>query len=132
MPLSEHARVVSAFTTYDALYACRVLPFGMKNAHACFQRLMNQVTRGLENVVTYIDDVVVFSDSLESHVEHLRALFARLAEAGLVVNLPKCEFGQGQVTYLGHRVGRGEVLPRSAKVQAIVDFPAPQTWRQLM
>ena len=132
VPLTDHAKEVSAFTTHDALYACNVLPFGMKNAPASFQRLMNQVTRGLGNVVTYIDDVVVFSDSWESHIGHIRSLFTRLAEASLVVNLAKCEFGKGQVTYLGHRVGRGEVLPRSAKVQAIMDFPVPQNRRQLM
>ena len=66
------------------------------------------------------------------HIQHIGAFFSRLAEAGLVVNLPKCEFGQGQVTHLGHAVGRGEVLPRAAKVRAIADLPVPETRRQLM
>ena len=132
VPLSDHAKGVSAFATRDALYACQVLPFGMKNAPACFQRLMNQITSGLNNVVTYIDDVVVYSDTWESHTEHIRALFASLAEASLVVNLPKCDFGRGQVIYLGHRIGRGKVLPRQAKVEAILQFPVPGNRRQLM
>lgn len=77
----------------------------MKNAPATFQRLMNRVTTGLKNVVTYIDDVVVHSSSWSDHVSHIEQLFERLEGAGLVVNLPKCEFGKGQVTYLGHQVG---------------------------
>lgn len=132
VPLSSRAREASAFATHDSLYCCRVLPFGMKNAPATFQRLMNFVTAGLPNVVTYIDDVVVYSCVWKDHMRTIGDLFQRLADAGLVVNLPKCEFGKGQVTYLGHRVGRGQVLPRSAKVQAIVDFPCPQNRRELM
>lgn len=119
VPLSERAKEVSAFVTPECLYRCQVLPFGMKNAPATFQRLMNKVTAGLDYVVTYIDDVVVHSSSWSSHVEHIRQLFQRLGEAGLVVNLPKCEIGEGQVTYLGHRVGQGAVMPRAAKVQPL-------------
>ena len=132
VPLTHRAKQVSAFCTADQLYLCRVLPFGMKNAPATFQRLMNNITAGLANVVTYIDDVVVYSSSWKDHVVHINQLFERLGAAGLVVNLPKCEFGKGQVTYLGHLVGRGSVRPRQAKVQAIVDLPTPTTKRQLM
>ncbi|KAL2082452.1 hypothetical protein ACEWY4_022270 [Coilia grayii] len=132
VPLSDHAKEVSAFVTPYGLYQCRTLPFGMKNAPACFQRLMNQVTSGLTNVVTYIDDVVIFSDLWEDHVCHIRQLLERLDSAGLVVNLPKCELGKGQVMYLGHQVGQGSVSPRAAKIQAILDLPAPRTRRQLM
>ena len=53
------------------------------------------------------------------HIQHIGAFFSRLAEAGLVANLPKCELGQGQVTHFGHAVGRGEVLPRAAKVRPV-------------
>lgn len=132
VPLSEQAKEVSAFVTPHGLYRCLTLPFGMKNAPASFQRLMNQVTSGLENVVTYIDDVVTYSFSWADHLGHLSQLFDRLEGAGLVVNLPKCELGKGRVTYLGHQVGYGAVLPKAAKVQAILDFPAPRTRQQLM
>lgn len=97
-----------------------------------FPRLMNTITAGLANVVTYIDDVVVFSSSWTDQIVDIDQLFERLEAAGLVVNLPKCEFGKGQVTYLGHLVGRGSVRPRQAKIQAIADLPTPTTKRQLM
>ncbi|KAL2089275.1 hypothetical protein ACEWY4_013963 [Coilia grayii] len=132
VPLSDNAKEVSAFVTPDGLYRCLVLPFGMKNAPATFQRLMNSITSGLSNVVTYIDDVVAYSDTWPEHLGHIKQLFVRLEEAGLVINLPKCELGKGQVTYLGHQVGQGLVSPKAAKVQAILDIPAPQTRRQLM
>lgn len=132
VPLSDHAKEVSAFVTPEGLYRCLVLPFGMKNAPASFQRLMNFVTSGLSNVLTYIDDVVVYSGTWSEHLCHIEQLFVRLEEAGLVINLPTCELGKGQVTYLGHQVGQGLVSPRAAKVQAILDIPAPQTCRQLM
>ena len=104
----------------------------MKNAPASFQRLMNRVTAGLTNTVTYIDDVVVYSNLWPDHIQHIEQLFERLGKADLVVNLPKCELGKGQVTYLGHQVGQGSVLPRAAKIQAILDVPTPNTHRQLM
>ena len=132
VPLTERAKDVSAFVTQECLYRCRALPFGMKNAPATFQRLMNLVTSGLQNTVTYLDDVVCYSSSWSDHVQHMRQLFERLEQAGLVVNLPKCEIGKGQVTYLGHQVGQGSVRPRTAKVQAILDMPVPKTKRQLM
>lgn len=55
-----------------------------------------------------------------------------LVEAQLVINLPKCELGKGQITYLGHEVGQGKVMPRQAKVRAILELPSPQTRRELM
>lgn len=132
VPLTERASEVSAFVMHEGLYRFKVLPFGMKNAPATFQRLMNSVMKGLRNTVTYIDDVVTFSETWDDHAKQLRDLFEALRAAGVVVNLPKCKFGKGTVTYLGHQVGCGTVLPQAAKVQAILDFPVPHTRIQLM
>lgn len=132
VPLTPRAQQVSAFVTPGGLYECLVLPFGMKNAPASFQRAMNTVTAGLNNVVTYIDDLVAFSESWPEHVSHLQELFERLQQAQLVVNLSKCEIGRGQVTYLGHQVGQGMVVPRQAKIQAIINLSVPKTRRELM
>lgn len=93
---------------------------------------MNQVTRGLPNCVTYIDDVVLYNDVWTDHVAQMSEFFERLAKANLVINLTKSEFGRAQVTYLGHVVGQGQVRPRTAKVQAIADLPVPQTRKKLM
>ena len=108
------------------------MPFGLRNAPATFQRLMNKVVRGLEGCAVYLDDVVVFSDTWEEHLERVRALFDRLHWARLTVNLAKCEFAKATVTYLGKVVGRGEVRTIEEKVKAIQDFPVPTTKKELL
>lgn len=70
------------------------MPYGMKNAPAAIQRLMNDLTRDLHNCVTYIDDVVVYSDTRKEHLSHLHALFQRLSNANLVLNLTKRSLGK--------------------------------------
>lgn len=81
----------------------------MKNTPATLQRLMNQVTQGMENCVAYIDDVIVFTDTWEKHVKELKELLKRLSKANLVVNLKKYDFVCAKVQYLGHVVGHGKV-----------------------
>ena len=71
VPLTTRAKEISAFATPDGLYQYKVMPFGMKNAPATFQRLINTVISGLEGCSAYIDDVVVYSDTWEEHLKHL-------------------------------------------------------------
>ena len=92
VPLTEKAKQVSAFITPNSLYQYRVMPFGMKNAPATFQRLINSLTSDLDGCEGYIDDVVVYSDTWKQHVQRLHALLERLAQAQLTVNLLKSEF----------------------------------------
>ena len=132
VPLSKRARELSAFITPTGLYSYNVMPFGLRNAPATFQRLMTKVLGDMEGCALYLDDVVVFSDTWDSHVERIRALFARLAEARLTVNLAKCEFAKATVTYLGRVVGQGTVRPVEEKVKAVVRFPVPVTKKELM
>lgn len=119
MQLSKHAQEISAFITPSGPYSYTVMPFGLRNAPTTFQRLMNCVVAGLEGGTVYLDDVVVYSDTWFSHLRRIRALFDRLAEACLTVNLAKCEFARATVTYLDRVVGQGWVAPVQAKVLAI-------------
>lgn len=132
VPLSRRAQEISSFITPLGLYSYNVMSFGLRNAPATFQRLMNRVVSGLEGCAVYLDDVVVHSDTWEKHVAHIRALFLRLLEAQLTVNLAKCEFARATVTYLGKVVGQGQVQTVRAKVQAIDSFPPPASKRELM
>ena len=86
---------------------------------------MNKVTRDISNCVVYIDDVVLYNNSFENHVQSTCALFDKLSDAKLTVNLMKSEIGKAVVTYLGHVVVSGEVKPVLAKVKAIVKLPTP-------
>ncbi|XP_076069765.1 uncharacterized protein LOC143041641 [Oratosquilla oratoria] len=130
--LSERSRAISVFITPEGLYQFTVLPFGLRNAPATFQRLMNIVTAGLVGVRCYLDDLVVFSDSWGEHVDRLRALFVLLAAHSLTVNLAKSEFGHARITFLGHVVGKGEVQPIAAKITAILRYPAPSDKKGVM
>ena len=123
--LTDRARTVSAFVTKNGLYECCVMPFGMKNSSATFQRLMNIVTRDLKGCIVYIDDVVIFSDDWETHLERVEAFFQAVKDAGLVINLTKCDFASAKVKFLGHEIGLGQLLPVDANVKAIYDFPVP-------
>ena len=132
IPLSDRAREISAFVTPDGFYQYKVMAFGMKNSGATFQRLMNRVIAGLENVYAYIDDVLVVSTDWSEHLGHIRAFFERCSEAQLTVNLQKSDFCKATIVYLGHEIGQGQVRPIQAKVQGIVEYTEPTNKRGIM
>ena len=132
VPMTDRAKEISAFATPDGQCQCKVMPFGMKNAPATFQRLTNQVIAGLDHCVGYIDDILVYSDTWDDHIQQMKLLFDRLHKANLVINLAKSEFAKTKVTYLSHVVGQGQVLPREAKVEAILGFPIRQNKKELL
>lgn len=76
-------------------------------------------------VVVYLDDIVIYSESLEDHLRHLELVFSRLRENQLYVKKEKCEFSRTEVMFLGHWVSKGEVRMDGRKVQAILEWPAP-------
>ena len=114
------------FTTPFGLFEFEVLPFGLHNAPATFQRMMNDVLRDCWSFSgAYIDDVVVFSKSWEEHVGHLREVLTRLELANLTVKLKKCQFGGARVHYLGHVIEGGQIHPEEEKVNAVREYPRP-------
>ena len=108
------------------------MPFGMKNAPATFQQLVNQLIGDLEGCGDYIDGIIVYSDTWEQHLLRIHALLERLVQVQLTVNLSKSEFAHAHVTYLRHVVGQGHVGPVTAKVEAVMNFPAPANKKELM
>lgn len=131
VPLTERAKEISAFVTPDDFLQYTVMAFGMCNAPATFQRLMNVVLSGLSFCEAYLDDLVICSSSWGEHLDHLGRVFHRLQEGNLTVNLSKCEFGKATVTYLGKQVGGGQVRPVQAKVEAILAVPPPANRTEL-
>uniref|UniRef100_A0A7N8YKI4 Gypsy retrotransposon integrase-like protein 1 n=2 Tax=Mastacembelus armatus TaxID=205130 RepID=A0A7N8YKI4_9TELE len=131
VPLTERASEIAAFVTPDCLLQYTVMAFGLCNAPATFQRLMNIVLHDVEECSVYLDDVVVYTQNWPEHVNVLCKVFERLAQASLTLNLAKCEFGQATVRYLGREVGQGQVRPVIEKIHAIVNFPVPTTRRML-
>ncbi|XP_061447551.1 vomeronasal type-2 receptor 26-like [Rhineura floridana] len=132
VPLDGDAAVKSAFVTHMGLFQFKVLPFGLRNAPATFMRLINSVINGLgEFSCAYLDDLAIFSPDWKSHLNHLRIVLQRLQAAGLTIKAQKCQFGLGEVVYLGHRVGQDCVKPLEAKIEAIQNWPVPKTKKQV-
>ena len=131
VPLTQRAREISAFVTPSGLYQYKVMPFGMKNAPATFQRMVNKLVRDIDGCEGYIDDVVIFSDNWSDHIRQIERFFQIMLEAKLTINLMKSEFGKATVKYLGHIVGQGQVRPLDAKIQTIVKYPIPTSRKEL-
>ncbi|XP_061427715.1 uncharacterized protein LOC133354681 [Lethenteron reissneri] len=131
--MAEEDRPKTAFTTPMGLFEFRVLPFGLTNAPATFQRLMELVMRGLqwEQCLIYLDDVIVFSRSLSEHLSRLREVFQRLRAAHLKLKPRKCYIAQREVGYLGHRVSEAGVHTDPEKVRAVVEWPRPRNLTEI-
>ena len=93
---------------------------------------MNHIISDQRGVRCYLDDLVVFSNDWEQHMQRLRELFRSLSSANLTINLLKREFGHARVTFLGHVVGQGQVSPIDIKMKAIVEYPVPENKKTLM
>ncbi|GBG74414.1 hypothetical protein CBR_g18826 [Chara braunii] len=115
----------TAFKTRDGLYEFTVMPFGLTNAPATFQSLMDKVLREQIGrfVVVYLDDILIFSKSMEEHLKHLEEVLTILKKTQLDLNLEKSEFGKDSVIYLGHRLSVAGLKPEATKVEVIRNWP---------
>ena len=125
--MEPSAKEKTAFATYSGLYEFRKMPFGLVNAPATFQRLMEAVLAGLarDGVLVYLDDVLVVGSTLEEHNQKLATVFQRIRDAGLRLKPKKCRFAQEEVEYLGHVVSADGVRTDPRKVDAVRNFPTP-------
>ncbi|GBG68169.1 hypothetical protein CBR_g2720 [Chara braunii] len=123
----------TAFRTRYGHYEFIVMPFGLTNAPATFQRCMNDLFRPWLDrfVVVYLDDILVFSRTLQEHQGHLRQVLEKLREANFKINAKKCEWAKTQVLYLGHVLDRDGIKPEDNKIAAIRDWPTPRTLTEL-
>jgi hypothetical protein len=119
----------TACRTRYSSYEFMMMPFGLTNVPATFCTLINDIFREwLDNfVVVYIDDILIYSGSLEEHAEHLRKVFQRLRENKLYAKLEKCEFGVTEVEFLGHRIIQEGLKMDDHKVNVIVDWEPPKS-----
>ncbi|KAL2089934.1 hypothetical protein ACEWY4_014622 [Coilia grayii] len=123
----------TAFNTPNGHYEYLVMPFGLTNAPAIFQGLVNDVLRDMLDryVFIYLDDILIFSKTLEEHKQHVRLVLRRLLENSLFVKAEKCEFHAKTVAFLGYIVAEGAIQMDPAKVSAVASWPIPATRKQL-
>ena len=127
MVLSEKSRPKSAFVSSFGKWEFKHCPFGLAQAPAYFQRLVNEVLLGLTFAFGYLDDILVYSPDMETHLEHLRNLFVKLREADLKLKEIKCNFLKKHIQYLGHIVSGKGITPVPEKLESIQKMPLTKT-----
>ncbi|KMQ92398.1 enzymatic polyprotein endonuclease reverse [Lasius niger] len=128
IPMDPNDMAKTAFSTPYGHYEYQRMPFGLKNAPATFQRLMDNVLTGLQGneLFVYLDDIVVYARSLEEHKIKIENLMQRLRKANLQLQPEKCQFLRNEVVYLGHVIGSDGVKPDPNKIHAMKNFPIPK------
>lgn len=128
----------TAFTTPFGHFEWTVMPFGEKNAPATFVQLLNQlvlVDLVHDFVIVFVDDILIFSEDIDTHIGHVRAVLKRLTEHKLFINPAKCQWMVNEVDFLGYRLRAGEnaveLMIQQNKIAAIKDWPAPKTISEL-
>jgi len=131
--ITEGDEPKTAYVTGYCSYKFLVIHFGLTNAPATCCNLMNDVFYGFVDcfVVVYLDDIVIYSESLEDHLEHLRKVLSKLREHQLYVKKEECEFAQQEIMFLRHKVSKVLVKMDERKVQTILDWPSPRKVAEL-
>ena len=101
-----------------------MVSFGLAQAPAYFQLLMNKVLNGLKFAMTYLDDIIIFSENESQHLEHLETVFSHLRKAGLKMKWSKCDFFKSEIHYLGHLISPEGISPLPNKLDCIQLMPA--------
>ena len=127
VPMHPDSVSKTAFITPDGHYEFLRVPFGLANAPAVFQRVIDKMLGGMQNesVLAYMDDLLVPSTSVQSGIAQLERVLQLVADAGLKLNLAKCSFLKGKLEYLGHEISGDGVRPGDKKIQAVSNFPTP-------
>ena len=133
MELAEEVKEKTAFCISDGLFEFNVLPFGLCNGPATFQRLMDLLLTGLQwsSCLVYLDDVIVVGQSFSEHLQNLDNVFRRLRRAGLKLKPQKCAFLKTEVLYLGHLVSRSGIATDPTKVEKVATWPIPSSTKEI-
>ena len=132
VPIAMEDRDKTTVVTPLGKFRFVVMPFGLRNAPATFQRLMDDLLGSCNSFTNvYIDDVAIFSIDWEDHTRHVRAVFDILKTAGLTIQPTKAQLGSKSCTFLGHEVGHGFISPQEAKTKAIREFQRPATKKDI-
>ena len=133
IPIHPDDRKYTAVITQAGLFEFIRMPFGLSNAPATYQRMMDKILReGLRKFTcVYLDDVLIYSDTFNEHVIHVRKCMQWMAEAGLLLKAKKCSFFDDETEFLGHKVGKGQIRMTDTKIRKVIDFPRPSNVKEV-
>ena len=131
IPVAEEDFEKMAIITPFGLFESVTMPFGLRNAAQTFQRFLDSLFRDLPHVYVYIDDILVTSCDETTHKKLMRTVLKRLHDAGIVINIAKCQYMKEKVVFLGHEVTKDGIKPDQSRVSAICEYPLPMVVRDL-
>ena len=129
--LTEESKPLTAFTADNNHFQFRRMPFGIKTAPNCFQKIMNSLFGGHHFCLVYLDDLLVMSESHEEHLEHLEKLFKIISNAGLKLHPGKCSFMKDEIRYLGYIISKEGLHVDPDKTETIRKYPMPTNAKEV-
>uniref|UniRef100_A0A914NH21 RNA-directed DNA polymerase n=2 Tax=Meloidogyne TaxID=189290 RepID=A0A914NH21_MELIC len=133
IPLTQEASRKCGLITEEGVFQMTHLPFGLRNATAAFSRTMSHVLSGVENVLAYVDDILVYTKSPEfpNHLKTLRNVFERFRLFNLKLSPKKCKFATSSMEFLGYTVSGNGFIPSLSRIEVIKNLPTPKTLKQV-
>ncbi len=131
MLMEEESRPLTSFVTKYGTYQFNVLPFGVANGPPAFSRLIKSLLGHVKGVITYMDDILIFSNTLEEHHVALRTVFDIMRKNQLYLKFSKCNFLQPQTKFLGHVLSHDGLHTDPSTISAVKDFPIPTNIQEL-
>ncbi|XP_052743759.1 uncharacterized protein LOC112047118 isoform X1 [Bicyclus anynana] len=131
IPMAPEDIPKSAILTPFGLFEFTRCNYGLRNAAQDFQRLVHNTLKNLDFAFAYLDDIIISSDSKETHLKHLELVLERLNNCGLTINTGKCEFGKSELNFLGYHISTNGIKPSQDKSETISNYPRPNTIEEL-
>ena len=133
VPIHPDDQFKTGFQVDNRIFFFKTIPFGLSNAPACMQRLIDKVLTGIKGVYcyAYLDDIIIFSKNMDEHLAHINEIFKRLKQYGLRISLPKCSFLNDQIIFLGHLISHGKIKIDPDKIISVQKFPIPSNVKSL-
>jgi len=131
IPLDKDSRKLTAFQTSKGLLQFTVMPFGLINASATFNRLMRILFGDVKNVETFVDDILIHNDNWQDHIMTLECVLTILKDTGLTARPCKTEIGKSSIEYLGHCVGSGTSSTTDDKINRVLNMAVPRTKKEV-
>jgi hypothetical protein len=131
IPLDNESKEYTAFQGPDGLYQYNYMPFGLATAPATFNKIVRKLFSNVKHVVTYFDDICIYTDDWETHIKVTRQVFDTLKKAGFTVKPSKLEIGKQSIEFLGHTVGAGVLKPDNSNLEKVLKIEQPKNKKQV-
>ena len=131
IPLREEDKPKTAFVTPDGIYQFKKMPFGLVNATATFNRMMRKALCHIPNALSFVDDILIHTESWEEHLATLKSTLDVMRSVNLTIKPSKCRIGCRKLDFVGHKIGDGTIEPQPDKIDKILTAPAQKTKKEV-